>query len=251
MVFHLAALISIPFSYVAPNVYVETNVNGTLNVLQAARELNTKRIFITSTSEVYGTAKYVPIDEKHPLQPQSPYSASKIGADAISDSFYRSFDIPVTLVRPFNTYGPRQSARAFIPTVITQLLLGKDEIKLGNLSATRDFNYVKDTADGFVQISRSEKTIGEIVNISTNKEISLEDIAGKMIKRINPSAKIITDIMRVRPKNSEVERLWGDNSKIKILTDWKPKYTFDQGISETIEWFRKNLDKYKPDIYNV
>lgn len=251
IVFHLAALIAIPFSYEAPNSYVETNINGTLNVLQAAKELNVKRIIVTSTSEVYGTAKYVPIDEEHPLQGQSPYSATKIGADALADSFYRSFDLPVSIARPFNTFGPRQSARAFIPSLIIQLLAGKNEIQLGSLHPTRDFNYVKDTANGFIEITKSEKTIGEVVNIATNSEISMKEVADELIKQINPDAKIITDKNRIRPKKSEVERLWGDNKKIKELTEWESKYSFSQGIAETVEWFKSNLDKYKPDIYNL
>ena len=250
-VFHLAALIAIPFSYHSPDSYVDTNIKGTLNVLQAARELGTKRILVTSTSEVYGTAIYVPIDEDHPLQGQSPYSATKIGADQIALSFYRSFNLPVTLVRPFNTFGPRQSARAVIPTIITQLLAGKTEIKLGSLTPTRDFNYVKDTANGFLEIALSDKTIGEVVNIATQKEISIGDLANELIKQINPKAKIICDEQRLRPKKSEVNRLLGKNEKIMKLTNWKPKYTFEEGLKETIEFIRENLDKYKPDIYNL
>ncbi len=203
-VFHLAALIAIPFSYHSPDSYVDTNIKGTLNVLQASRELNTKRILITSTSEVYGTAKYVPIDENHPFQGQSPYSATKIGADRIAESFYRSFDLPLTIVRPFNTYGPRQSARAVIPTIITQLLCGEKQIKLGSLTPTRDFNYVKDTANGFFEISKSEKTIGEEINIATSKEISIKDLASEIIRQINKDATIICDEERLRPEKSEV-----------------------------------------------
>ncbi len=250
-VFHLAALIAIPFSYHSPDAYVDTNIKGTLNVLQAARELDIERVLITSTSEVYGTAKYVPIDEKHPFQGQSPYSATKIGADRLAESFYRSFELPVTIVRPFNTYGPRQSARAVIPTIITQLLSGKDEIKLGSLTPTRDFNYVKDTANGFIEIYKSDKTIGEEINIATQQEISIGDLAKEIIGQINPNAKIICDEERFRPEKSEVNRLLGSNEKIKKLTAWSPKYTFEQGISETIEWIRENLDKYKADIYNI
>lgn len=250
-VFHLAALIAIPYSYHSPDMYVDTNIKGTLNILQAARDLNTKRILVTSTSEVYGTAKYVPIDENHPYQGQSPYSATKIGADRLAESFYRSFNLPVTIVRPFNTYGPRQSARAVIPTIITQLLSGKEEIKLGSLTPTRDFNYVKDTARGFLEIYKSDKTIGEEINIATQREISIGDLANELIRQINPNAKIICDEQRVRPEKSEVNRLLGCNEKIKRLTEWTPKYTFEEGLAETIEFLRNNLDKYKVDIYNV
>lgn len=250
-VMHLAALIAIPFSYYAPDAYVDTNIKGTLNVLQAAKLSGTKRILVTSTSEVYGTAQYVPIDEKHPYQGQSPYSATKIGADRLAESFYRSFNLPVTIVRPFNTFGPRQSARAVIPTIITQLLAGKSEIKLGSLEPTRDFNYVKDTARGFIKIVESEKTIGEEINIATQKEISIGELADELIRQINPNAKIICDGQRLRPAKSEVERLLGSNRKIMQLTDWKPEYTFAQGIAETIEFLKNNLDKYKIDIYNL
>lgn len=250
-VFHLAALIAIPFSYHSPDSYVDTNIKGTLNVLQAARELDTDRIMITSTSEVYGTAQYVPIDEKHPFQGQSPYSATKIGADRLAESFYRSFNLPVSIVRPFNTYGPRQSARAVIPTIISQLLSGKDEIKLGSLTPTRDFNYVKDTAAGFIAIAESSRTIGEEINIATQQEISIGDLAKEIIAQINPKAKIVCDEQRLRPEKSEVNRLLGANAKIKELTDWKPQYTFEQGIAETIEWIEKNMSYFKSDIYNV
>lgn len=250
-IMHLAALIAIPYSYYAPDTYVDTNIKGTLNILQAARDEKIKRVLVTSTSEVYGTAQYVPIDEKHPFQGQSPYSATKIGADRIAESFYRSFDLPVTIVRPFNTFGPRQSARAVIPTIITQLLAGKSEIKLGSLAPTRDFNYVKDTANGFIEILKSDKTIGEEINIATQKEISIEQLAQELIKQINPKAKIVCDEQRLRPDKSEVERLLGANTKIKSLTNWTPKYTFEEGIAETIEFLRNNLDKYKIDIYNV
>ena len=250
-VFHLAALIAIPYSYHSPDMYVDTNIKGTLNILQAAKDLNLKRILVTSTSEVYGTAKYVPIDENHPYQGQSPYSASKIGADRLAESFYRSFDLPVTIVRPFNTYGPRQSARAVIPTIITQLLAGKKEIKLGSLNPTRDFNYVKDTARGFLEIYKSDKTIGEEINIATQSEVSIGDLADELIRQINPEAKIVCDDIRVRPDNSEVERLLGCNEKIKALTNWTPKYTLQEGLKETIEFLKDNLDKYKVDIYNL
>lgn len=250
-VFHLAALIAIPFSYHSPDSYVDTNIKGTLNVLQAARNLNLERVLVTSTSEVYGTAQYVPIDEKHPYQGQSPYSATKIGADRLAESFYRSFNLPVTIVRPFNTYGPRQSARAVIPTVITQLLAGKTEIKLGSLSPTRDFNYVKDTANGFIEIFKSNKTVGQEINIATQREISIGQLAEELIRQINPEAHIICDEQRLRPEKSEVNRLLGCNEKIKALTDWRPKFTFEQGLAETIEFFKHNMDKYKTDIYNL
>ena len=250
-VFHLAALIAIPFSYHSPDSYVDTNIKGTLNVLQAARDLGTARVLVTSTSEVYGTAQYVPIDEKHPYQGQSPYSATKIGADRLAESFHRSFDLPVTIVRPFNTYGPRQSARAVIPTIITQLLAGKTEIKLGSLAPTRDFNYVKDTANGFYQIYRSDKTIGQEINIATQQEISVGALAQELIRQINPKAIIRCDEQRLRPEKSEVERLLGSNEKIRALTEWAPQYTFEQGLAETIAFFKDNLDRYKVDIYNI
>ena len=251
MVFHLAALIAIPFSYHSPDVYVHTNIKGTLNVLQAAKELNVERVLITSTSEVYGTAKYVPIDENHPFQGQSPYSATKIGADRLAESFYRSFDLPVSIVRPFNTFGPRQSARAVIPTIITQLLGGRQQIKLGLLSPTRDFNYVKDTVSAYIAIAESDRTIGQEINIATGKEISIGDMAKVIIAQLNPKAEIICEEERLRPENSEVNRLLGSNQKLKELTEWKQKYSFEDGIQETIKWFEQNLDKYKIDIYNI
>ena len=251
VVYHLAALIAIPFSYHSPDSYVDTNIKGTLNILQAARKLHTSRIIVTSTSEVYGTAQYVPIDEKHPYQGQSPYSASKIGADRLAESFYRSFNLPISIVRPFNTFGPRQSARAVIPTIITQLLKGTSEIRLGSLTPTRDFNYVKDTVDGFIAIAESNQTIGEEINIATQHEISMGDLANELIRQINPKAKIICEEKRLRPDKSEVNRLLGSNEKLKRLTNWKPKYTFEKGLEETIEFFHSNLDKYKTDIYNV
>lgn len=250
-VFHLAALIAIPFSYHSPDTYVDTNIKGTLNVLQAARKLETKRVLVTSTSEVYGTAQYIPIDEKHPFQGQSPYSATKIGADRLAESFYRSFQLPVTIVRPFNTYGPRQSARAVIPTIITQLLTGKTEIKLGALTPTRDFNYVKDTVNGFVSIYECDKTIGEEINIATQNEISIGELAKELIRQINPNAKIICDEKRLRPEKSEVNRLLGCNEKIMRLTDWKPQYSLEEGLRNTIDFLRQNSDKYKTDIYNL
>lgn len=250
-VFHLAALIAIPFSYHSPDSYVDTNIKGTLNVLQAARDFSLERVLVTSTSEVYGTAQYVPIDEHHPFQGQSPYSATKIGADRLAESFYRSFGLPVTIVRPFNTYGPRQSARAVIPTVITQLLAGKREIKLGSLTPTRDFNYVKDTADGFISIYESECTIGEEINIATQKEISIGQLAKELIRQINPEAEIICDGERLRPEKSEVNRLLGCNEKILRLTDWRPKYSLEEGLKHTIEFLKENLDRYKTEIYNL
>ncbi len=250
-VFHLAALIAIPFSYHSPDMYVDTNIKGTLNVLQAARDLDISRLLITSTSEVYGTAKYVPIDENHPYQGQSPYSATKIGADRLAESFYRSFNMPITIVRPFNTYGPRQSARAIIPTIITQLLGGKEEIELGSLTPTRDFNYVKDTVNGFIEIAKSPKTIGEEINIATQQEISIGQLAEELIRQINPNAKIVCDEKRLRPEKSEVNRLLGSNKKIMSLTNWKPNYTLEQGLVETIKFFKENLGKYKVDIYNI
>lgn len=250
-VFHLAALIAIPFSYHSPDSYVDTNIKGTLNVLQAARDLATKRVLITSTSEVYGTAQYVPIDEQHPFQGQSPYSATKIGADRLAESFYRSFAMPITIVRPFNTYGPRQSARAVIPTIITQLLAGKQEIQLGALTPTRDFNFVKDTARGFIEIAKSERTIGEEINIATQEEISIGQLANEIVQQLNPQAKIICEQERLRPEKSEVNRLLGSNAKIKQLTNWAPQYTLAQGIAETISWTKENLDKFKTDIYNI
>ncbi|MER2173188.1 MAG: NAD-dependent 4,6-dehydratase LegB [Carnobacterium sp.] len=250
-VYHLAALIAIPFSYHSPDSYVDTNIKGTLNVLQAARDLGTSRVLVTSTSEVYGTAQYVPIDENHPFQGQSPYSATKIGSDRMAESFYRSFNMPITIVRPFNTYGPRQSARAVIPTIITQLLAGKEEIKLGSLTPTRDFNYVKDTANGFITLAKAENTIGEEINIATQQEISIGELANEMIRQINPNAKIITDDVRLRPEKSEVNRLLGSNEKIMRLTDWKPTYTLEQGLAETIEFLKNNMDSYKTDIYNI
>lgn len=253
IVFHLAALIAIPYSYVAPDNYVDTNIKGTLNILQAARDLKIERVLVTSTSEVYGTAMYTPIDEKHPKQGQSPYSATKIGADAIAESFYKSFNLPVTIVRPFNTFGPRQSARAVIPTIITQLLDGATQIKLGSLHPTRDFLFVKDTANAFVEIAKSDKTIGHEINIATNQEISIGDLANAMINAINPLAKIISDDARLRPEKSEVERLLGCNKKIMSLTEWKQTVSFEDGIKQTVEWFKnaENRKAYKSHLYNV
>ena len=253
IIFHLAALIAIPYSYVAPDSYVDTNIRGTLNICQAAKENNVKRVIVTSTSEVYGTAKYVPIDENHPKQPQSPYSATKIGADAMALSFYNAFDLPVVVARPFNTYGPRQSARAIIPTIITQIASGVNEIKLGDLSPTRDFNYVKDIANGFIELSKCDEAIGQEVNICSNFEISMKDTLELIAKLMNSDDKFITDQQRIRPEKSEVFRLWGDNTKIKELTGFHHSYSIEKGLTETIQWFLKkeNLEKYKSGIYNV
>lgn len=253
IVFHLAALIGIPFSYHSPDSYVDTNIKGTLNILQACRDTNVQRVLVTSTSEVYGSAQYVPIDERHPKQGQSPYSATKIAADYIAESFHRSFNLPVVTVRPFNTYGPRQSARAVIPTIITQLLTDQTEINLGSIHPTRDFVYIKDTVNGFIEIAKSDATIGEEINIATQSEISIGELAQALINMINPKAKINTDQSRLRPDKSEVERLLGSNEKIKKLTDWKQTYKFEEGLRETVKWFEdiNNLKSYKPKIYNV
>ena len=253
VVFHLAALIAIPYSYHAPDSYVDTNVKGTLNICQAAKELNNIRVLSTSTSEVYGTAQYVPIDERHPKQPQSPYSASKIAADAVAMSFYNSFDVPITLVRPFNTYGPRQSARAIIPSIIAQIANGVREIKVGDLSPSRDFNYVKDVANAFLAILESDDTIGKEINVASNFEISMADTLNIIKEIMQSEVEFITEIQRLRPVKSEVFRLWGDNSVIKSLTTWKPEYTIEQGLRVTCEWFQnpENLKKYKTDIYNI
>lgn len=253
LVFHLAALIGIPFSYQAPDSYVDTNIKGTLNVLSACRDNAVKKVLVTSTSEVYGTARYIPIPETHPLQGQSPYSASKIGADKIAESFYLTFGAPIAIVRPFNTYGPRQSARAIIPTIITQLLSGKTRIKLGSLHPTRDFTYVKDTVEGFLKIAKSDKTIGEEINIASESEVSIGELTRKLIKMINPKARIAADKKRVRPVDSEVERLNGSSEKLKRLTGWQARYTLEKGLEETVAWYRKNADMrlFKPDIYNI
>jgi len=251
VVMHLAALIAIPYSYLSPMAYVRTNVEGTTNVLEACRMNDVQKIVHTSTSETYGTALYVPIDEKHPMQGQSPYSASKIGADKMAESFYRSFNMPIATIRPFNTYGPRQSARAVIPTIISQILAGKKEIKLGSLTPTRDFNYVKDTAEAFVKIAESDAAIGEVINAGSNYEISIGDTVKKIIDIIGHDVKIICDEERIRPEKSEVNRLWADNTKIKEITGWTPKYSIDDGLKETVEWIKNNMDKFKTDIYNV
>ncbi len=253
IVFHLAALIGIPYSYVAPASYVDTNITGTLNLCQAALKNGCEKVVHISTSEVYGTALYVPIDEKHPLQPQSPYSASKTGADAMALSYYFSFNLPLVVARPFNTYGPRQSARAVIPTIITQINKGEKKIKLGNLSPTRDFNYVKDITRGFILLAESDKTCGEVVNIGSNFEISIQKTVDTIVEMMGSEIEIITDTQRIRPKHSEVERLWCDNTKIKILCGFKPEYNIKRGLKETINWFTEleNQKFYKTDIYNI
>ncbi len=253
IVFHLAALIAIPYSYVAPSSYVDTNVTGTLNIVQACLENNVKRVIHTSTSEVYGTAQYVPIDELHPIQPQSPYSASKIGADNMAMSFYNAFNLPVTIVRPFNTYGPRQSARAVIPTIITQIANGKKSIELGDVSPTRDFNYVEDTCRGFIELALCDEAIGQTVNIGSNYEISVGDTLNLIKEIMNSEVEFIIDEQRIRPEKSEVFRLWCDNTKIKGLTGFQPEYSIKDGLEKTIEWFKnpENLKKYKANIYNV
>lgn len=252
-VFHLAALIAIPYSYVAPDSYVDTNVKGTLNICQAVRDEGVERLLVTSTSEVYGTAKYVPIDEKHPRQPQSPYSASKIGADAIALSFHNAFELPVTVVRPFNTYGPRQSARAIIPTIITQIASGAREIKVGDLTPTRDFNFVEDTAAGFIALARCPEAVGKEVNIATGREVSMADTLKTIARLMGAEVDWVTDPQRLRPGGSEVFRLLGDNSLITSLTEWRPRFTLEEGLSKTIEWFvdSSNLKKYKSGIYNL
>jgi NAD dependent epimerase/dehydratase len=251
VVFHLAALIGIPYSYYSPASYVETNIKGTLNILEASLDFSIQRVIITSTSEVYGTAKYVPIDENHIKQAQSPYAATKISADYLAQSFYRSFNLPVIIVRPFNTYGPRQSARAVIPTIISQCLFGYKEIRIGSLNPTRDFVYVDDTVEGFIKISQKDEALGQEINICTGVEISINALAEKIINKINPDVKLIEEDLRVRPKNSEVERLLGSNEKLKKITGWIPQINIDQGIDLTIEWFKQNIKYYKPWIYNI
>lgn len=252
-VFHLAALIAIPYSYVAPDSYVDTNIKGTLNICQAARDEKVRRLLVTSTSEVYGTALYVPIDERHPRQPQSPYSATKIGADAIALSFYNAFDLPVTIVRPFNTYGPRQSARAFIPTVITQIASGMREIKVGDLRPSRDFNYVADTVSGFVDIADSDETIGRELNIATGKDVSMKETLELIADIMDAKVDFIVDPERIRPQKSEVMRLQGDSSLLQSLTGWRPKYSLREGLKQTVKWFvdPEHLRGYKADVYNV
>lgn len=251
-VFHLAALIAIPYSYVAPESYVDTNIKGTLNMCQAAQCAGVRRLLVTSTSEVYGTARYVPIDEEHPRQPQSPYSATKIGADAIAKSFYNAFELPVTIVRPFNTYGPRQSARAIIPTIISQIADGAKEIKVGDLSPTRDFNYVLDTCRGFLAIARAGGVEGQEINIATGTEVSMRDTLQTIADIMGADVRWVTDPQRIRPGKSEVFRLCGDSSRLRSLTGWEPKYTLREGLTHTIDWFTRpeNLSKYKSNIYN-
>jgi NAD dependent epimerase/dehydratase len=249
IIFHLGSLIAIPYSYIHPRETIETNVLGALNVLTAAKENDIEKIVHTSTSEVYGTAQYVPIDEKHPLQGQSPYSASKIGADKIAESFYRSFDLPVAIIRPFNTYGPRQSARAVIPTIITQVLT-KEKIFLGSLHPTRDYTYVGDVVEAFAKVAESPKSVGEVINIGSNFEISIGDLANKIISLTGKNAEIIADSTRVRPQDSEVERLWCDNAKAKRLLGWEPKTSLDAGLERAIKWISDNINLYKPELYN-
>jgi NAD dependent epimerase/dehydratase len=253
IIYHLAALIAIPYSYKAPDSYVDTNIKGTVNICQAALENNVDRLIHTSTSEVYGTAKYVPIDEQHPLQPQSPYSASKIAADAMAMSFYHAFSMPITIVRPFNTYGPRQSARAIIPTIITQIAAGKKEIKLGNLTPTRDFNYVEDTCRGFLAAANSDNAVGEIVNVGSNFEISMLDTVNMIKEIMGSDVEFVQDEVRVRSASTEVYRLFCDNAKLKALTGFEPQYSLRDGLTKTINWFSQseNLKLYKTDIYNV
>ena len=249
IIFHLGSLIAIPYSYTHPRETIETNILGALNVLTAAKENSIEKLIHTSTSEAYGTAKYVPIDEDHPLQGQSPYSASKIGADKIAESFYRSFDLPVAIIRPFNTFGPRQSARAVIPTIITQTLT-KEKVFLGSLHPTRDYTYVDDVVEGFIKVAESSKSIGEVINIGSNGEISIGDLANNIISLIRKNVEIITDPARVRPQDSEVERLWCDNTKAKRVLGWKPKTSLEEGLKKTIEWISDNINLYKPELYN-
>lgn len=251
VVFHLAALIAIPYSYQAPGSYVRTNIEGTMNVLQAARDLGTARVVHTSTSEVYGTALYVPIDEKHPLQGQSPYSASKIGADKMAESFHLSFGVPVVTVRPFNTFGPRQSARAVIPTVISQCLAGRPTIRLGSLHPTRDMNYVANTVEGFLAAASSSAAVGRTINLGSNREITIGDLALLIIRLTGSNATIESDNQRLRPEKSEVERLLADNSLAKETLGWEPAVSLEDGLSQTIPWMEKNLSRYRPNAYTV
>jgi NAD dependent epimerase/dehydratase len=249
IIFHLGALIAIPYSYIHPRETIETNVLGTLNVLNAAKETGVEKLVHTSTSEVYGTARYVPIDEEHLLQGQSPYSASKIGADKIAESFYCAFDLPIAIIRPFNTYGPRQSARAVIPTIITQALT-KNKVFLGSLHPTRDYTYVRDVVEGFIKVAESSKSVGEVINIGSNFEISIGDLAEKIVSLTGKNAEIIADPVRVRPQDSEVERLWCDNTKAKRLLGWEPKTSLDEGLKKTVDWISDNINLYKPELYN-
>lgn len=253
VIFHLAALIAIPYSYVAPSSYIDTNIQGTVNICKAAMRHKVARVIHTSTSEVYGTAKYVPINEEHPLQPQSPYSASKIAADAMAQSFFNSFGLPLTIARPFNTYGPRQSARAIIPTIITQILAGAKELRVGDMSPTRDFNYVSDTVRAFIMLSESERAVGEIVNIGSNYEISVRDTLNLIKEIIGRDVAFVVERERLRPERSEVRRLWCDNTKIKALVNFEPQVKIREGLKHTVNWFSENgnLKKYKSDIYNI
>ncbi|MFC2094593.1 NAD-dependent 4,6-dehydratase LegB [Bacteroidota bacterium] len=251
VIFHLAALIGIPYSYVSPLAYIRTNIEGTYNILQASKELSIKQVLVTSTSETYGTAQYVPIDEDHPMVGQSPYSASKISADQLAISYFRSFNLPVKIVRPFNTYGPRQSARAIIPTMISQILDGKHEIKLGNLHPTRDLTFVKDTVNGFLEISKTDSLFGEITNIGMHEEISIGNLVNQISKLIGNKITILSQSERIRPEKSEVERLFCENKKILEHTNWKPEYNLEIGLEETISWLRENKHHYKPNIYNI
>ncbi len=251
VVFHLAALIAIPYSYLAPEAYVMTNVLGSLHVMQACREAGVKKIVHTSTSETYGSAIYTPIDEKHPLQAQSPYSATKIGADKIVESYYCSFNLPVATIRPFNTYGPRQSARAVIPTIICQAVAGKKKIKLGMLSPVRDMNYVKDSVKGYIQIAESDKTIGEVINIGSGRAITIGELANKILELVGSDAEIVSDEARIRPPKSEVKQLICDYSKAKNMFGYEPDYSLEKGLSETIEFVKENLDIYRPDEYTI
>ena len=256
-IYHLAALIAIPYSYISPSSYIDTNINGTLNVIQAAKEFNVDRVIHTSTSETYGTAQFVPISESHPLVGQSPYAASKIGADQMALSFWRSFQTPISVIRPFNTYGPRQSARAVIPTIITQIASGRSKIKLGLINPTRDFNFVEDTCKAYLAISKSSESIGKVINVASNFEISIGETAKMIAEVMNKSIEIETEDIRLRPKDSEVNRLYGDNTLIKEITDWDPQYSgldgFKKGLEITSNWFsdKKNLSKYKPNIYEI
>lgn len=250
-VYHLAALIGIPYSYHSPQAYVDTNINGALNILESAKDYGVKRIIITSTSEIYGTAQKIPIAETHPINPQSPYAASKAAADLLALSFYRSFDLPVVIVRPFNTYGPRQSARAIIPTIITQIISNQKKIRLGALAPTRDLTYIEDTVNGFIRAGESRQAIGEVINLGSNSEISIKDLSGLIAKIIGAKISIESDIERMRPEKSEVERLFADTEKAKKLLEWKPGYTLEKGLEKTIAWFKKNRDIYKSEIYNL
>lgn len=251
IVFHLAALIGIPYSYHSPEAYVDTNIKGTLNILQAACDFSVKKVVITSTSEVYGTAQFFPITEAHPVNPQSPYAATKASADQLALSFYRSFNLPVAIVRPFNTYGPRQSARAIVPTIITQILSGKKKIKLGSLTPTRDLTYVDDTVEGFIRTGECSRSTGEIINLGNNSEISIGDLADLISQCLDRDIKSEFDQERKRPQKSEVERLWADNAKAKRILSWTPKHSLENGLKKTIAWFKKNKDIYKSGIYNI